>query len=190
VLIPLGDASTLSIRTFLESDVPEWQHFKVQDWAEYLGFMLGPGGYPKQWNSAIRKACDTCRRWASLQAAFFFNILACNIYILPLFSFIGQLAAHNSELDEFMKTLRTTLFTGPGNWIPKYLLCAFAVFGFPVQLRDLGNSILACQIRIAHSLKETLDDTFLELGLCIQNFKNNNSERTSPLSVAPARLRL
>ena len=120
--------------------------------------MLGPQGYEKQWNSTARKAIDTAKRWAALHAGFFYNILACNIYIIPLFSYIGQLAKAGKEVQLIMDQVIRIMFTGSGNWIPKDFLSSLQVFGFPVQLRDLASQISASKVRVAHNIGVDLDE--------------------------------
>ena len=107
---------------------PKWSSFKISDSAEYLDFFLGPAAHNIMWDGAIRKATDTVRRWKQLNTGFFFNILACNVYILPVFSYIGQLVHPDHKTIEFTKFIERQLFRGPGNWIPKHFLSNLQLF--------------------------------------------------------------
>ena len=77
IVVPLGDNDQVceQFKEMLATVAPKWAEFKVQGWAEYLGFMLGPDSVDKQWSSVIRKAYDTTRRWANLHSGFFYNVL-------------------------------------------------------------------------------------------------------------------
>ncbi len=71
------------------------------------------------------------------------------MYILPLFSYVAQLARGNKEISTFLCWLKDRLFSGPGNWLHIGTLTDFKRIGFPVELRDLANTMLASKIRVA-----------------------------------------
>jgi len=80
--------------------VPAWANFPIRDHAEYLGFQLGPGGVDKQWDKAVAKCRATAIRWRNIGAGFMFNTLAANVYMIPLFSYIGQLAKVSDDVTD------------------------------------------------------------------------------------------
>ena len=178
VLVPLGDDPDI-VKRFadtLRTHAPSWSSIRVQLSAEYLGFMLGPDSHTKQWDVVIRKACDTSRRWANLHSGMFYNVLACNVYILPLFSYVGQLALMNKEVVKCLSKIRSTMFSGPGGWIPQYFLHNMTVFGFPVHLRCLGDAILASQVRTAHNLSMDTGRIAAEFGLAYLAFQTRHGD--------------
>ena len=144
---------------------PAWADFSFKDHAEYLGFMLGPGGADTVWDAVIRKADDTILRWSQLGLGFNFNVLACNIYVLSLFQYIGQLAACNDKVTGLLKRMESRLFRGPGNWIPTGFLVSLKLIGFHVELRDLGATLLASKVRVANH--SCLDTMHLRHDLCL-----------------------
>jgi len=128
---------------------PQWKDFAVKLHAEYLGFQLGPEGTEKMWENCCRKAIDTTNRWRNVKAGFFFNVIASNIYILPLFSYIGQLACTDDHVDKALLHLKSTLFAGPGSWLPDLFLTHLRVFGLHAELRDIKTTIRASKVRLA-----------------------------------------
>jgi len=160
VIVPLSAADDAFdvIKASVANNAPAWSSFPTQDVAEYLGFKLGPGSVDVQWNSIIRKAQDTTLRWASLQSGFLYNILACNVFILSLFSFVGQLSVAGKEVESFIDFLIRKMFAGPGNWLPPDFLCHLNILGMPVSLKHLGNTIRASKIRVAFDHRQVIDE--------------------------------
>ena len=150
---------------------PTWSAFKITTSAEYLGFLLGPGSLGRQWENPIKKAMDNALKWRSVKAGFFYNILAVNIYILSLFTFIGQLAKPDLHVDECFAYIRSHLFSGPGNWIPQSFLENLKELGFPTQIRDMKAAFLASRIRVALTSTLPLTDLITETGTAITAFR-------------------
>ena len=67
-----------------------------------------------------------------MTAGFFLNVLAINVYIVPLFSYIGQLARLNKEIEGTFVKIKSKLLAGPGNWLTMDMLHTLKEFGFPV----------------------------------------------------------
>ena len=44
-----------AIQSWLQTNIPQWAHFKVKPYAVYLGFFLGPAAGQVQWNAPIKK---------------------------------------------------------------------------------------------------------------------------------------
>jgi len=150
VAIPLEnspDACT-NLAGIISEIVPEWRNFKVALNAEYLGFQIGPNSTNLQWNKVIAKASDTVLRWQALHLGFFFNLLACNVFILSLFSYIGQLSAPSKQVFDFIEWMKRRLFMGPGNWLPTPFLENMETFGLPTQLRNLREAMSASKVRV------------------------------------------
>ena len=119
------------------------------------------------WNSACKKNKDAALKWSNQKLGFFFGILACNVYLLPVFSYIAQLANLDDSVLSAEAFMRNRLFSGPGNWLPKSFLTNAKEFGFPVSLRDLRVSSQSAKIRVL--TRSTLDidtlSTDITLGL-------------------------
>ncbi len=107
-------------------------------------------------------------------AGFFFNLLAANIYILPLFSFIGQIVSPDRSTEQLQTHMRHQLFAGPGNRLPPDFLLSLTSLGFPANLRDLETSILASQIRLALTTKLKLQHIASETSKQILSFYNHH----------------
>jgi len=180
-IVPL--CSHFSFENFqlgLDECTPQWSQFKIVSHAEYLGFLLGPGSVGRMWDGVIRKATDTIIRWKNLHAGIFFNILACNIYILSLFSYIGQLVHPDDKVKQFLAYMERNLFVGPGGWIPPGFMCSLLLIGFPVQLRDLYKTCFAAKIRVAldtcADYKDISDDLLVNINL----FNNRDGSEQHP----------
>ena len=78
--------------------VLEWFKFAIRTHGAYLGFQLGPGSTDTQFDNAIKKETDTIQRWKNLSAGFFYNILAANVFIMLLFTYVGQLSAGEKKI--------------------------------------------------------------------------------------------
>ena len=123
VLVPSGRKDSIPhFSTLLNKYSPTWSEFQVRQWAEYLGFVVGPASVHRQWDNVVRKASDTILRWKKVNAGFFFNLLAANIYVLSLFCYIGQLARTDAKVDSCCQFMRSCFFVGPGNWLPASFL--------------------------------------------------------------------
>ena len=176
VLIPLMPGVSLdAFKSELASIVPSWSMFSVTLAADYLGFKLGPDAHFTFWNSALKKANDTMRRWKAIHAGFFFNILAANVFILPLFSYLAQLADVSDIVDEVNQSMRSILFGGPGHWMPAGFLTSLKQIGFPAELHDFENHANAARIRTAQRVLPLLDEeTRVEISRAMICFRVNN----------------
>ena len=169
VVIPLADSED-KINDFtscFHEAVPEWSKFAIKTHGEYLGFQLGPGSADTQFDNAIKKGTDTIQRWKNLSAGFFYNILASNVFVMSLFTYVGQLSACDKKIDNFLKYLERKLFAGPGNWLPPGFLCSLSDIGFPSQIRNIKDCIAASKVRVACLSSLDLDTLSTEVGLAI-----------------------
>ncbi len=168
------DSHLAAFANRIASLLPHWEDFIVRDWAEYLGVMLGPGGTSLMWQNPCRKCVDTVKRWKQIGAGLFLKTLASNIYIFPLFSYVGQVAKPDKHMEDALAFMRTSLFAGLGQWLPPGFLSSLKAFGFPTQLNDLGVSIFASKVRLALSSGIDVDFEATELRLHINAFLKNN----------------
>ena len=168
IVIPLSPEVTLDQFScdFVEI-VPRWKEFKIDDCAEYLGILLGPGSVGKTRIKSVEKASDFTLLWKRLATGFFFNMLATNVFIHPIFSYIAQLCNTDTVLDNFSPFLQNSLFGGPGNWLPKSFLLNMSTFGLPVQIKDLNCMLLAAKARVAINSKVDLVELGVEVGRAI-----------------------
>ena len=169
VVIPLvdSDVKIQEFTAYFHESVPEWSNFAIKTHGEYLGFQLGPGSTNAQFDNALKKGTDTIQRWKNLSAGFFYNILASNVFILSLFTYVGQLAACDKKIDTFLNYLERKLFVGPGNWLPPGFLCSLNDIGFPSQVRNIKDNIAASKVRVACLSSLDLDTLSTEVGLAI-----------------------
>jgi len=175
-MIPLAVSADpiAQCKQMLCEHAPGWKNFNVALAAEYLGFWLGPASPNLQWNKIIRKAREVADTWSSLHLGFFYNTLACNIYILSLFSYVGQLATANSDVDKFLKHMTAKMFAGPGNWIPLDFLCSLKLIGMPVSLRNLSDTMYASKVRVAGKLEDYTQQIVNDLLLSVSAFNQNH----------------
>ena len=161
-------------RNLLTKCAPEWKDFQVALAAEYFGFWLGPASPEMQWTKIIRKTVDVTTTWASLHFGFFYNTFACNIYILSLFSFVGQLAYSNKEVDKILRVMAARMFAGPGNWITLDFLCSPKLIGLPVSLRNLADTLYASKVRVSKKLEACTQKLVDDLLLSVSAFNDNH----------------
>ena len=180
-IVPLSaTADYARFGTLLKMFSPDWNDFKISNCAEYLGFYLGPGSLSRQWDTPIKKAMDNCLKWRHVKAGFFFNILAVNIYIMSLFTFIGQLAKPNRKIDECFAHIRASLFSGPGNWVPQLFLEHLKELGFHTQVRDMKTAFFASRVRVALCTTLPLNDLAVEIGNIINRFNTTHEQTPHP----------
>jgi len=179
VCVPLSSENDVIARfkAMFDDVVPGWSGFTISSSAEYLGFILGPGAVGVQWTKVLKKASDTVCKWQSLKLGFFYNVLACNVFILSLFSYIGQLAVADEEISRFLDWMSNRLFQGPGHWLPTGFLVDMKTLGFPVQLRDLEASMTASKIRVCCNTDLDLDTLHTDTALHIIKQKSVHGTR-------------
>ncbi len=136
--------------------------FLWDDRAEYLGFLLGPGACGHEWDGPVRKATDAVIKWAKVKCGMFFDIIACNVFILSFFGYIMQLAPADEPVKKFLDFMIRNMFVGPGNWLPLRIACALGHAGFKVSLRDLFCDSVAAKVRVAHRTELDLDSLAAE----------------------------
>ena len=149
---------------------PGWSSFRCSDCAEYLGILLGPGACGKEWHIVVRKASDTTIRWKHIACGFFFNVIACNVFILSLFSYLGQFLNFEPCVDTFENWMARQLFGGPGSWLPKDMKFNLKAIGLPVELRSLADSLTAAKVRVCHRSQLDLEELTSELGIGVIRF--------------------
>jgi len=109
-------------------------------------------------------------------AGFLFNILAANVYLIPLFSYVGQLALVNKGALDAINHLKASLFPGPGNWLPSLFLNNMRLLGFDAQVHDVQENAEAAKIRVAYRSDLDIEALSAETGLAINAFNTNASD--------------
>ena len=121
----------------------------------------------------LRKAADVVVKWKNLHLGFFYNMIACNVYILPLFSYVGQLVRCSEDVSKFLSWMKDQLFSGPGNWVHLEILTNFKRLGFPIEVRDLKEGMYASQVRVAANTEEDIETLHAEVGRQIISHRNS-----------------
>ena len=139
IFIPLWPFSNAeNCRKMIQELFPNWKQISVQSCGKYLGFEIGPGSTDIFWKKAITKAEKNANQWHQLHLGFLFSVLAFNIYIASVFSYLGQLAKPGNEVQESCKKILRILFPGPGNWVTNQVLCSLTHLGFPSEVSDVN----------------------------------------------------
>ena len=127
----------------------------------------------QQWSKAIAKCRSTAIRWRNIGAGFLFNVLAANVYMIPLFSYVGQLAEVSQDVQRTIQHMKASLFPGPGNWLPDLLLHNMRLLGFEAQVHDVQISAASAKVRVAYRSTLDIDTLSTETGLAINAFFSN-----------------
>ena len=173
-LVPLWDVVSWeeTIASIIEC-CADAKGLQVAHQAVYLGFCLGPLGPFHLWCEVIRKAADVLVCWKNLHAGIFYSIIAHNVYIAPIFGYIGQLFVPDASVKVFVDKIRASLFVGPGNWISQELVTSLKEIGFPISLRDIEKEARASQFRVFHQTALNISSIATEVGLAIIAHGNN-----------------
>ena len=138
--------------------------------------MLGPEAHLFQWQAPNKKCRESTLQWRNIHAGFFLNILAANVYILPLFSYKAQLAQLDDSVTKCLEFMKSQFFIGPGNWIPPKLMENLSHFGFRTQLHCMHSTALASKIRVALNTKVNLNLLYTDVGLLLQRYIDCNTQ--------------
>jgi len=132
------------------------------------------------WDTVIRKATDTVTRWKSIHAGVFYNVLACNVYILSLFSYVGQLVKLDKSVHKFLGYMERNMFVGPGGWLPPDFMSSLMLIGFPAQIRNLHASTFSAKVRVAVQTCDDYNKFSDDLLVNISNFLNREGAHEHP----------
>ena len=88
-----SERNILAIRSWLQSNIPEWKDMNITNHGKYLGFHVGPAAGGHNWNSPIAKFKQRSREIhaAALPAAFSANEY--NTKCLPTLLYVSQLCS-------------------------------------------------------------------------------------------------
>ncbi len=175
VIVPLGRFSDYDLaaeKVLVHS--PAWQEMQICSSAEYLGFILGPGSPDLQWGNATAKAKRAAEVWAKIGCGFFYSLLACNIFVFPVLTYIGQLARTGTAVKECSDYVIRKMFVGPGNWLPPDLLQHVKLLGMPTNIRDIETSVFASKVRVAKKSELPIINLATEVGLHVANYNRNS----------------
>ena len=92
IWIPLSSRPTALVRQDLVAAAPTWGDLSIQSYGTYLGFALGPDRKGRSWEKALLKMQDRARIWRDIGGGFLVSLSAYRTYILPVASFLLQLA--------------------------------------------------------------------------------------------------
>ena len=151
VVVPLGDERPEQVRDMMETVHPGWGAAVYQEWAEYLGFTLGPGRGERGWSKALLKYEERARLWAALGLGLFFTTVAYNVYVASLLGFILQLDTLPSEWPQREAATLRELVPGPYRWINSQDLHGLRRdFALPQEFIDLKEVSVAARFRVLH----------------------------------------
>ena len=94
ILVPLcsmGEYTQRDITRWLKRNIPDWEHFKVQDATKLLGFHIGPKAGAYNWNEQINKMKARMSVIQASSASIKLNALTYNTRVVPVTSYIAQL---------------------------------------------------------------------------------------------------
>ena len=149
VIVPLAPNSLDQVKALIISEVPSWADMRVKYFAEYLGFVLGPECDEKSWEKGFKKYIDRAKTWGGIGGGLFHTFAAYRTYILPVLSFIAQLAIVPHQWEELEQRACKLLFPGPRNWISAGALRGLKHIGFSDQLPDLHSLAAGAKCRVA-----------------------------------------
>ena len=151
VFAPLGDTSVDNVRRQLEERFTGWGAACVRDWAEYLGFVLGPGGRSRCWQKALDKYTSRADLWAQLGLGLHYTTVAYNVYVASLLTFLLQLEVLPEDWEHTEAAALRRLVPGPAHWVlPADLRALRRHYGMPQEFADMNEVSLAARFRVAH----------------------------------------
>ncbi len=92
-----------------------------------------------------------------MKCGLFFDIIACNVFILSVLTYIMQLVPTNFAVKRFLDFMLRKIFVGPGNRITLQTACALGFAGFKVELRDTFAASVAAKVRVARNTVLDID---------------------------------
>ena len=149
VLVPLAPQDVDYTKRLVAAEAPSWSDMSIKFSTEYLGFSLGPDCADKAWDKACKKYLDRARTWGSIGAGLFHTLAAYRTYVLPVLSFVAQLAGVPSNWERLEQNACKLLFPGPRCWISANALRGLKHIGFTTQLPDLHSLAAAAKCRVA-----------------------------------------
>ena len=142
VLVPLGDQPPAAVRDARAFRRPTWAAIAVRDWAEYLGFVLGPGRTERSWAKVSDKVLRRAALWGVLELGLRFAAIVYNVYILSMLGFLLQLDVLPCSWPQTEAKAFRLLVRGPGQWaIPEDFRFLKRCFGLLGRIRRCKRAL-------------------------------------------------
>ena len=149
VMIPLWSFNSKdNVVKLVREFCPGWAKFEVASCGKYLGYLIGPGAGAGVWSKALAKFKCRVTFWASLHLGIPFNVVAFNVFIVPVLEFIAQLCDVDKDVSDAMDWAMRQLAAGPGTWATRRDLENLTSYGFKDEFRTIENTARAAKMRI------------------------------------------
>ena len=150
VMIPLWPfEDKINIRRLVREFCPIWRDLEIACKGKYLGFILGPKASQDGWTEPLAKFESQVNFWATMRLGMAMNIVAFNVYIVPVLEYVAQLLLPDGRVYEAMALAMRRLASGPGNWVDLQDLENLTQYGFQAELRTIGCTAKASKLRVA-----------------------------------------
>jgi hypothetical protein len=80
------------------------------------------------------------------------NIIAHNIFIVPVLEYVAQLLPIGEKVTEATTRSMRKLASGPGNWVELRDLENLTAYGLPADMRTIGTTAKAAKLRVAMTI--------------------------------------
>ena len=117
VLVPLWPESNRdTLRGWINLYHPEWADMRVESFAEYLGFCIGPGSAHKEWQKVMRKVLEASSFIKALGMPKIYSLRLMHMFGYSQLQFVAQLRSPCRALRRIeLQTIRD-IIGGPGLW--------------------------------------------------------------------------
>ena len=147
-LVPLFLKPAAEVLHGVARSSPGWGGIRVQGYATYLGFVLGPERQERSWEPPLRKLAKRAAAWGTLGLGMSYTMEAFVVYAFPVLQYVSQLDLPPSGWDAFEAKLVTMLFPGPFRWMPVSLAHRLRDLGMPRSLPHLADVSIATRLRV------------------------------------------
>lgn len=149
-LWPFGNAT--NVQRLIRELCPGWRSLEIAAQGKYLGFVIGPNAAANGWKKPMAKFEQRVAHWANMRLGIALNIIAFNIFIVPVLEYVAQLLSVNEEVQDCMLKAMRRLASGPGTWIELQDMENLTWFGFPAEMRSIGATAKAAKLRLVASV--------------------------------------
>jgi hypothetical protein len=147
-LVPLYLGDKARIHDELAHEHPSWAGMKVEYFAKYLGFVMGPDRQDRTYDKPLAKFASRAEEWGMTGAGLHLTTLAYAVYILPVVLFVAQLDAPPENWGDFETKALRKLLPGPGHWFRTADVRHLQQLGMPKSFPDLACITTAAQFRV------------------------------------------
>ena len=149
VIIPLWSTSTHGLRTFLNSDRPEWKNVAISFASKYLGYLVGPDSYLHNWDAAVTKFRARVTAWSEIHLGMQYDCRVYRVFMFSLFGFLSQLTVPPRIALEAEQWALRKLVRGPGSWCTANdLFLLKDAYGFTFAFPSLCTVAQAAKLRV------------------------------------------